>query len=79
MFPTDAVIAMPRDRELWVMPVSNRASGGLLLKQRNARGDRSVLVWHVLPDEASLEGSRPARWDPERAALRIELDPVPAF
>jgi hypothetical protein len=76
-FPTDAVIAMPRGRELWVLPVNNRASGGLLLKQRNARGDRSVLVWHVMPGEESFDGTRPARWDPANAALRIALDSAP--
>ncbi len=73
-FPTDAVIALQRGRELWVLPVSNRAAGGLLLKQRNTAGDRSVLVWHVMPTEASFDGSRPARWDADHAALRIDLD-----
>ena len=77
-FPTDAVIALQRGRELWVLPVSIRAAGGLLLKVRNTAGDRSVLVWHVMPDEAGFDGSRPARWDPENAALRIELDSAPA-
>jgi hypothetical protein len=77
-FPTDAVIAVPRGRELWVLPVSNRAAGGLLLKQRNMHGDRSVLVWHVLPDETAFDGVRPARWDAANAALRIALDPARA-
>ncbi len=77
-FPTDAIIALPRGRELWVLPVNNRASGGLLLKQRNAQGDRSVLVWHVMPNEESFDGTRPARWDPANAALRIELGPAHA-
>jgi hydrogenase maturation protease len=73
-FPTDAVTALQRGRELWVLPVSNRAAGGLLLKQRNTAGDRSVLVWHVMPNEESFDGSRPARWDAGNAALRIDLD-----
>jgi hypothetical protein len=73
LFPSDSIIAVPRDGELWIMPVSARASGGLLLKQRNARGDRSVMVWHVMPGEACPEGNRPARWDAQRAALRIAL------
>jgi hydrogenase maturation protease len=77
-FPTDAVIALQRGRELWILPVSNRAAGGLLLKQRNTAGDRSVLVWHVMPNEESFDGSRSAWWDPENAALRIELDTPPA-
>ena len=77
-FPTDAVIALARGRELWVLPVNSRAAGGLLLKQRNTLGDRSVLVWHVMPDEARLEGTRSACWDAANAALRIDLDAVPA-
>ena len=77
-FPTDAIIALPRGRELWVLPVSNRAAGGLLLKQRNTSGDRSVLVWHVMPETETFDGTRPARWDAQNAALRIELDAAPA-
>jgi hypothetical protein len=74
-FPSDSIVVLPRGGELWVLPVSNRAAGGLLLKQRNAGGDRSVMVWHVMPNEASIDGMRSARWDPENAALRIALNP----
>jgi hypothetical protein len=31
-----------------------------------------------MPDEEGFDGSRPARWDSENAALRIELDSAPA-
>jgi hypothetical protein len=30
-----------------------------------------VLLWYVMPNEESFDGSRPARWDSENAALRI--------
>jgi hypothetical protein len=60
-FPDDALVAL--------------AAGGLLLKQRNARGDRSVLIWEVLPPDTPF-GSYPAFWDARSGALRVALGTV---
>ena len=71
-FPHDLLAALPRPREVWLMPTRGAGSGGLILKQRNPQGDRSVLIWHLLPP-GSPTGVRPAFWDEERGALRVGL------
>jgi hypothetical protein len=71
-FPTGTAIALVRGDELWLMPVSHAGAGGLLLKLRNPRGDRSVLVQELLP-EGVPPGIRDAIWDDEVGALRIPL------
>jgi hypothetical protein len=58
---------------MWLMPTFNSASGGFLLKQKNGRGDRAVLIWEVLHMRA-LEGSRTAFWDERQGALRVALE-----
>ncbi|MEM7736615.1 MAG: hydrogenase maturation protease [Deinococcota bacterium] len=72
-FPSDSLIAMMRDGELWLLPVANRSSGGLLLKHRNAHGDRSVLIWEVLP-ENTIARLYTATWDNNAKTLRISLN-----
>ncbi len=69
-FPSDAVAAVFRDEALWLIPLRGPSSGGLLLKQRTAAGDRAVLVRDVLPDGFPV-GVRAAWWDDENRALRI--------
>ena len=59
--------------QLWLIPLRGPRSGGLLLKQRNPAGDRSVLVRDVLGDR-ELSGVRRAYWDAEEGALRIPLE-----
>jgi hypothetical protein len=71
-FAQDTLIALIKGSELWLMPTRGAAGGGLLLKQRNALGDRSVLITEVLP-QGSPFGSRLAFWDSERGALRVAL------
>lgn len=71
-FPHDLLAALLRPREMWLMPTRGAGSGGLILKQRNREGDRSVLVWHLLPPQAPT-GPRPAFWDDARGALRVAL------
>ncbi len=75
-FPADLLVALPRDGEIWLAPLRGPAAGGLLLKQRNARGDRSVLIWEVLPP-ATPPGPRRAVWDDDHGALRMSLSPEP--
>ncbi len=69
-FPSDALVAVPRGDELWLLPLTGTEAGGLLLKHRNARGDRSALVREALPDGHRI-GPCPAIWDPVNGALRV--------
>jgi hydrogenase maturation protease len=71
-FPGDALVALPRGAELWLLPLVGPESGGLLLKQRNPLGDRSALVWEALPPGAPT-GRRRAIWDAGNGALRVDL------
>ncbi len=71
-FPSDALVAMQRGNELWLLPLTGPEGGGLLLKQRNAQGDRSTLIWEALPTDPPV-GQRPAVWDDSNGALRVAL------
>jgi hydrogenase maturation protease len=71
-FPTDALVALLKGSELWLMPLVGPEGGGLLLKQRNLRGDRSTLVWEALPEVAPV-GNRVAVWDERMGALRVDV------
>ncbi len=71
-FPSDAVAAMVREDDLWLIPLRGPRSGGLLLKQRNPAGDRSLLVREVLADRP-VTGVHRAFWDDAQQALRIPL------
>ncbi|MBI3691607.1 MAG: peptidase M52, partial [Mycolicibacterium aromaticivorans] len=72
-FPSDAVAAMVRDDDLWLFPLRGPRSGGLLLKQRNPAGDRSLLIREVLADRL-VTGVHQAFWDDAQQALRIPLE-----
>lgn len=72
LFPADALVAVPRGRELWLIPLTGPEGGGLLLKQRNPAGDRSTLIWEALPPDAAT-GRRDAHWDDTNGALRVDL------
>lgn len=71
-FPTDALVALLKGAELWLMPLVGPEGGGLLLKRRNARGDRSALVWESLPSDPPV-GRRAAVWDERMGALRVDV------
>ena len=43
-FPDDVLVPLVRDGVLALLPTRGNAAGGLILKQRNPRGDRSVLI-----------------------------------
>lgn len=72
-FPNDLLFAIHRPPELWLLPARGPAAGGLLMKQRNAAGDRSVLIWEAIPDDTA-SGPRPATWDAANGALRVALE-----
>ncbi len=69
-FPNDVLVALPKQGEIWLVPLRGAAAGGLLLKQRNAAGDRSVLLWEQLPP-GTKAGKWPAFWDEANGALRV--------
>lgn len=74
-FPGDALVAVPEGDELWLVPLVGTHAGGLLLKRRNAHGDRAALVLEALQHcgDVSPSGPRRATWDPAHGALRVEL------
>ncbi|MBS4727589.1 hydrogenase maturation protease [Mycobacterium sp. SM1] len=72
-FPAHVAAGALRDGQLWLLPLRGPSSGGLLLKQRNAAGDRAVLVREVLGDNIPT-GVRHAYWDAAQGALRIPLE-----
>jgi hypothetical protein len=72
-FPSDTLVPLVRGSELLLLPTRGAAAGGLLLKQRNAAGDRSVLIWEVLPLNIP-PGTFKAVWDEGSGALRIALE-----
>lgn len=73
-FPNDLVFVTIRDGELWLLPTRGPGGGGFILKQRNAAGDRAVLLWEAIPP-GTPPGERPAVWDPDACALRFPLVP----
>ena len=73
-FRSDAVAAVVRDGDFWLIPLRGPRSGGLLLKQRNPAGDRATLVREILSDRIPT-GIHQAFWDDAQGALRVPLDP----
>lgn len=73
-FPNDTMLVFTKPRELWLLPTRGAGGGGLLLKQRNPRGDRAVLVREATGD-LPLAGRLPAVWDDGHGCLRVALHP----
>jgi hydrogenase maturation protease len=70
-FPDDRIAALRAPTgEIVVMPVGVAASGGLMLKQRNVAGDRSVLLREALADDYPV-GFVGAQWSRKRRRLTI--------
>ena len=72
----DSVAFLPQESGFLILPVHSYASGGRLMKIRNAHGDRVVSA----PDffhEQGLGESEELRcqtsWDPEASALRVDI------
>jgi hypothetical protein len=73
-----AVAVLLRAGEIMIVPLIQQSAGGLLLKQRNSRGDRVIHAQeffrsHHLAEEFDL---RPiaVHWSQDFAALVVELD-----
>lgn len=71
-FPNDVLVPLWRDGMLLLLPTRGPAAGGLMLKQRNTQGDRSLLVSEVLQFEI-VAGKFQAVWDDQVGGLRIAL------
>ena len=71
-FPADVCVARREGETLELMPLNDAANGGLVLRQRNAAGERTVLIHEVLGFEP-VTGNFPASWDEELGVLRVSL------
>ena len=68
----DAVVVLMRDGDLQILPVRQMASGGCLLKVRNAAGDRVAAASDVFAANELLHWSDEAleaHWSSEHGAL----------
>jgi hypothetical protein len=71
-----AVALLARDGAVLIVPLARQSAGGLLLKIRNARGDRVLHAQEFLrtlglPEDFS-DRQCGVRWVPEMSALAIE-------
>jgi hydrogenase maturation protease len=75
VFPNDVLTTIVREQKLWLYPMRGPGGGGLMLKRRNARGDRCVLLTEVMIEvgPALAVGTLLATWDARQAALCIDL------
>lgn len=71
-FTEDVCVVIWREPELWILPIYSSNAGGFLMKQRNSKGDRSVLILEVLPRNWK-SGIFSTFWDVENGAMRIAL------
>lgn len=71
-----AVALLEREGQVLIVPLMPGSAGGLLLKQRNGRGDRVIQAQEFFREHGYLEDfeqrSCALRWDPERAALVVD-------
>lgn len=65
-----------RDGQAYLVPLSGPTAGGMLLKQRNARGDRVLIATDFLAERGfgrfTAERALTVRWLAEVGALLIE-------
>jgi hypothetical protein len=71
----ESVALLVRDDEVMIVPLARQSAGGLLLKQRNARGDRVIHAQEFfraknLPEDFELR-KMPVHWSPRSAALVV--------
>jgi tetratricopeptide (TPR) repeat protein len=71
-FPGDALLAAVAGDEIVLLPARGGGGGGLILKQRNASGDKSVLIAEALGFRR-VSGRFTAVWDDGRGGLRVPL------
>lgn len=61
------------DGTLWAYPLTPGSAGGSLLKRKNLRGDRVVLIADVVGEGGVSDGVLAYEWNEDRCALGIEL------
>lgn len=71
-FPADVAVARIDRGDLVLMPLVSASHGGLVLKQRNPLGDRSLLISEVFGFSPTT-GVFPATWEEDHGALRVLL------
>lgn len=76
-FPEDTLLALWRDDTLLLLPTRGAAAGGLMLKQRNRAGDRTVLIAEVFQFEIPA-GTCHAEWDAAIGGFRCSLPESPS-
>ncbi|WP_460810867.1 hydrogenase maturation protease [Nocardioides salsibiostraticola] len=69
-FPQDVCVARMEGPDLDLVPLAGSGYGGLVLKQCNAAGDRSLLVSEVFAFAPAI-GRFPVRWDEASGSLRV--------
>jgi len=69
----ESVALLRRDAAVQIVPLQRGSAGGLLLKVRNAHGDRVIHAQEFLRGNGFIddfvERVVPARWDPKSASL----------
>jgi len=72
----ESAALIERDGQVYLLPLRGPVAGGMLLKQRNLRGDRVMLAIDFLAglgiDPFAAEREFGARWDADAGALLLE-------
>ena len=76
-FPSDALVVTREVDALLLWAIRGAEGGGLLMKVRNAVGDRCVLVAELLPP-ASVPGQKVGEWDADWQTLCIPYEVLQA-
>ncbi len=71
-FPNDTVLALWRDGMLVLLPTRGAAAGGLMLKQSNVAGDRSLLISEVFDFDIPA-GHYMGDWDEAIGGWRVAV------
>ena len=71
-----AVALLDRDDRVLIVPLTSESGGGLLLKFRNAHGDRVIHAQEFFRENGYLEDFQsrrfPVHWSDESAALVVQ-------
>ena len=70
-----SVALLARDEGVLIVPLTQQSAGGLLLKQRNARGDRVIHAQEFFRNKGLSEAfelrTMPVHWSRDSAALVV--------
>jgi hypothetical protein len=69
-FPNDVLLALCRQDTLLLLPTRGPAAGGMILKQRNPQGERSLLISEVF-DFRVQAGVYEALWDDSIGGVKV--------